>query len=271
MENKSDLKIPLYSRVTHDEHSEALKIWQVATVGPHQRMLYPRIIRELRRVLTPTSLLGEFGSGVGFVMEAIVSADPPLPYRLFLGLEINRESRMEARELVTLDQAGIVECDITNAHFPDGMFDVAVCSTVLCHFKPFPLRQALFHSIRMLSPGGVMIVCVPSVEWVIRKNTDYVILEELGPKSCVALKQGNPLHLRQSYYAREVYAGFLREAGFKIVESEEITIPDMDEIGDRYREYAGTPLFYFFSVERPQDFRVVGTDLYDKNIPRPGE
>nr|VFJ46779.1 MAG: Methyltransferase domain-containing protein [Candidatus Kentron sp. FM]VFJ47762.1 MAG: Methyltransferase domain-containing protein [Candidatus Kentron sp. FM]VFK07950.1 MAG: Methyltransferase domain-containing protein [Candidatus Kentron sp. FM] len=270
MEHRSDLKMPLYSRVTHNEHSAALKIWQVATVGPHQLMLYPRIVRALKKTLTPASLLGEFGSGVGFVMEAIVSADPPLPYRLFLGLEINRESRMEARELVTLDQAGIVECDITDSHFPDGMFDVAVCSTVLCHFKPFPLRQALFHSIRMLSPGGTMIVCVPSVEWVIRENTDYVVLEELGPKSFVAVKQGNPLHLRQSYYAREVYEGFLRDADFKIVESEEITIPDIDGIGVRYRKYAGTPLFYFFSVERPQDFKVPETELYDKNIPEIG-
>nr|VFJ89587.1 MAG: Methyltransferase domain-containing protein [Candidatus Kentron sp. LFY] len=136
-------------------------------------------------------------------MEAIITHEPPLPYRLFLGLEINQESRAEARELISLDQAGIVACDITNSHFPDGMFDAAVCSTILCHFKPFPLRKALFHSIRMLTPGGIMIVCVPSVEWVERENTEYIILEEFGPDSFVALKRGNAFHLRQCYYSRK--------------------------------------------------------------------
>nr|VFJ89591.1 MAG: hypothetical protein BECKLFY1418B_GA0070995_101622 [Candidatus Kentron sp. LFY]VFJ93989.1 MAG: hypothetical protein BECKLFY1418A_GA0070994_10361 [Candidatus Kentron sp. LFY] len=62
---KNELDPKLYSRVSRGEHSKQLKAWQLVTAGPHQLMIYPRITLELEQLLTPTSLLGEFGSGVG--------------------------------------------------------------------------------------------------------------------------------------------------------------------------------------------------------------
>jgi len=253
--------------VWYEEHSKALKFWQISTAGPHKLMIYPRLIQELKRVLTPRSLLAEFGCGVGFVMEAIITHKPRLPYRFFLGLEINRESRLEARKLISLDQAGIINCDLTNAHLPTNMFDVAICSTILCHFKPQPLRQALFHSIRMLSPGGIMLTCVPSMEWPLRKETDYAILEELGDDAFISIKHGNTYQLRQCYYSRDIYQAFLCELGFRIIKSEDMVIPDISEIGDRYRRYAGMPLFYFFVVEHPLEYKVPVTVPNDHSVP----
>ncbi len=261
--NKQDNMNP---RVMHDEHSIQLKAWQIASAGPHQLMIYPRLIKELQQILTWTTLLAEYGCGTGFVMEAIINHKPVLPYRNFLGLEINSESRLEARKLINLDRAGVIGCNLTNSHFPDNMFDVSICSTILCHFKPQPLRQALFHCIRMLSPGGTMLICVPSMEWPLHKETDYVILEELGDDAFVAVRHGNSHQLRQCYYSRKVYQTFLSNAGFKIVKSKNLLIPDTDEIGVRYCHHAGMSLFYFFVVERPLEYKIPVIEPDDRYI-----
>nr|VFJ89584.1 MAG: hypothetical protein BECKLFY1418B_GA0070995_101620 [Candidatus Kentron sp. LFY] len=49
--------------------------------------------------------------------------------------------------------------------------------------------------------------------------------------------------------------------------SRAMNIPDIHEIGDRYRKHAGVPLFYFFSVERPKGFKAPETEPHDGNIP----
>jgi hypothetical protein len=257
-------------RVMDYEHSKLLKAWQLASVGPHQLMIYPQLINELQLVLTHSTILAEYGCGAGFVMKAIIAHKPALPYRCFIGLEINMKSRLEARKLISLDQAGVIGCDLTNAHFPDNMFDVSICNTILCHFKPQPLRQALFHSVRMLSPGGTMLICVPSMEWPLRKETDYVVLEELGNNAFIAVKHGNSYQLRQCYYSFDIYQAFLRELCIRIVKSKEIIIPDICEIGDRYRRYAGMPLFYLFVIERPLKHEMSVVELNNHSVPHAG-
>ncbi len=256
-------------RVISEEHSKQLAMWQLATAGPHQMMIYPRLIQELKNLLTPSMTLAEYGCGVGFVMQAVLDHQPSLPYKNFLGLEINRESRLEARKLIPLDKGGAIHCDLTNSHLPDRFFDLAISSTILCHFKPHPLRKALFHSMRMLEKGGEMLVCVPSLEWTTRENSDYVVLEELGDESFVAVKHGNSYQLRQCYYSRQVYQNFLEESGFTIKKSEDLLIPDDERIGARYIPYVGMPLFYFFVAERPVDYKKISQyQIIKEDIPK---
>jgi ubiquinone/menaquinone biosynthesis C-methylase UbiE len=83
-----------------------------------------------------------------------------------VGVDLNREDLSKAGEMLSL-MAGeekrrwiVAQADVTGLPFADGSFDVVICSEVLEHIEDN--RAAVAELVRVLMPGGNLVVTVPS-------------------------------------------------------------------------------------------------------------
>lgn len=120
---------------------------------------------------------------------------------------------------------GTVKLDVTDLKFPDGRFDLVICSHVLEHVPDD--RKAMAEIFRVLSPGGKAVLTVPL-------NMDNALtLEDASitdPQERERL-YGQFDHVR--LYGRD-YSQRLRDAGFQVSEvvmSDEMSYMDTFRYG----------------------------------------
>lgn len=93
----------------------------------------------------------------------------------YVGVDVSTNAVREARELRL--NARTVD-DVSSLPFPDASFDAAVCIEVMEHlFQP---QLAAAEALRVLKPGGVLIVTVPNVAYW-RRRLDLALLGRWNP------------------------------------------------------------------------------------------
>ena len=83
------------------------------------------------------------------------------------------DERLRENEPYIKGRYGTLSADITNLPFADGAFDLVICSEVLEHIPEH--HSALTELVRVLKPGGNLVVSVPSwlperICWALSKN-----------------------------------------------------------------------------------------------------
>ena len=141
----------------------------------------------------------EIGCGDGFLLEAVGRERDDL---LIWGLDLSLTALGRTRAL--RPQARLVKSDAARTPFPDGAFDLLLCSEVLEHH---PDDASLLQEIRrLLSPGGRAILTTPNL-YTLRNRIRIV----RGKKPLIEIRE----HLRE--YSLEELREKIARAGIQIV------------------------------------------------------
>jgi len=164
-----------------------------------------------------------------------------------LGIDNNE---LAVSKLKDYDETLKVELgDILDINYPDSSFDAYISMGVVEHFEEGP-QAALTEAYRILKPGGLAFVSVPTVNVIRRfyrrpvRNFVYNLIrsaytlvtgwkksgtgafrdaiEMLLPESMKRLMAGGKdryCHFTEYRYTREEVEGFLRQAGFEILKT----------------------------------------------------
>jgi len=86
-----------------------------------------------------------------------------------------------------------VECDVRNITLPDGYADSAYAIHVLEHFYRYETEDVLKEWIRLLKPGGKLIIEVPCLDKVIKNFNAYISKKkEINPQATMWRLYGDP-------------------------------------------------------------------------------
>src|SRR5688572_1047700 len=133
--------------------------WPEDGVAP-QGMLLPKVERLLAKAIPTGSQVLDLGCGDGRAVGPFLLSRGCT----YVGADIseNALARAQALGLTTqlIDDAG-------DLPWPDGQFGAVVCFEVLEHL--FDPSAAVSEALRVLAPGGSMVVTVPNVAYWIRR------------------------------------------------------------------------------------------------------
>ena len=155
-----------------------------------------------------------------------------------LGIDNNE---MAIAKLKEFDSSLRVEMgDILNLGYPDDSFDAYISMGVIEHFEEGP-QLALREAHRILKPGGLVFVSVPTMNvlrsllrWPLRNAINRVVEMLLLARSIlrrcwrrqkasatagVNIQRVRYRHFSEYRYSRSELEGFLRQAGFEILET----------------------------------------------------
>jgi methionine biosynthesis protein MetW len=142
----------------------------------------------------------------------------------YVGVDVAQNAVEEARAS-GLD-AHLIQ-DAADLPFPDDSFDLAICIEVLEHlFEP---HLAVAEGLRVLGPGGRLIVTVPNVvHW--RRRLDMALLGRWNPygDELAVQKPWRDPHLR--FFTAAALKRMLEEVGFRFVELGGHTGPVLREV-----------------------------------------
>ncbi len=156
------------------------------------RALHARLTASLSEVAG--SVL-DAGCGTGGFLAALGRARPDLARH---GLEFDATA---ARRAAGKSGAEVLCGDVNAMPYPDTMFDAVVSADVLCHAAVHPPR-ALAEMARVLRPGGLLVVNMPSYRWLMSAhdrrvhNARRITLSGLD----VWLRQAGFTAIRGSYW-----------------------------------------------------------------------
>jgi SAM-dependent methyltransferase len=112
-------------------------------------------IRRAILAYRPATVL-DAGCGRGFYLRLLHE----LPgIREIYGVDTNETYLRAAAQHVRSERVGLARADITDLPFPDGRFDLVICSEVLEHVRDDD--RALEELARVIRPGGHLVITVP--------------------------------------------------------------------------------------------------------------
>jgi SAM-dependent methyltransferase len=156
--------------------------------------------------------------------------------RSYVGVDVS-PSAVELAQARGLD-VRLID-DATSLAFPDGTFDVVVCSEVLEHlFEP---QRAAAEAFRVLRPGGRLIATVPNAAYW-RDRVDAVLgLWQPGGDNRARAEPWRSPHIR--FFHLRTLRRMLLEAGFDHVHVEGIAAPLLGRVPlvRRISRAPGTP------------------------------
>ncbi len=117
-------------------------------------------------------------------------------------------------EEVTLDIDGRSNPDMVGSmvdmsFVPDETFEAAYTSHTLEHVYPHEVRLCLFNFLRVLKPGGMLMVVVPNLEG-IKATEDVVYMSNSGPISGLDMIYGHHALIAESPFMAHK-CGFVKE------------------------------------------------------------
>ena len=147
----------------------------------HFKHLIPSLSKDMRIL--------DVGCGLGYLTEKIGEGF----FCTGLDLDFNSLKNNRLRGLKNM-----LKADASNIPFPDKTFDVIICSEVLEHLPPEIDKRVLKEMARILRPGGIILLSVPSLEG-IRASSK---LRNLGHND----KHSGEYHYRLGYFWNDITA-----------------------------------------------------------------
>lgn len=230
--------------LTIEQASEAMATFVGATAG-----------------LCPEDHVLEVGCGYGAC--AVVYGKRFHPASV-IGIDVTDIRVKEGREYVAKnglsDSIDLRVGDATKLAFPDASFDKVIAVECAFHFET--RRDFMREASRVLKPGGLLVL----TDLIPRRGSDLNALR-VGEKPAAAHAQlYNPVNA----YDADVYAGYLREAGFGAVRIDSILewtlkpfVPALHRHADRTRARENAPGIHMHAdrlaqiVEAGEDYVVV--------------
>jgi ubiquinone/menaquinone biosynthesis C-methylase UbiE len=207
----------VYSRYARSRRKQ--RAW--AADNPGNAAIRAELLSQLRRLaateIAGTGAILDMGCGRGWCLRALVEAGVP-PERLH-GVDIQPERVAAARQAVP--SAEIAVGDAHNLRFPDESFALVLQFTLLSSLGSHgAIRKALGEGIRVLAPGGLLLIYEPRVPNPLNRNTLLVSDEDLAaagvaPREQVSLTLVPALARRlgrrtDRWYPRFARVSFLR-------------------------------------------------------------
>lgn len=121
------------------------------------RALHERAARALARRPGPPGPVLDAGCGTGGMMRHLRAGHAGD----ILGIEYDHEAALRAR---AKSHAGVAQGDVNALPFSDGAFAALLSLDVLCHRAVAP-GAALAEYLRVLRPGGTLIINMPAYGW----------------------------------------------------------------------------------------------------------
>jgi ubiquinone/menaquinone biosynthesis C-methylase UbiE len=167
----------VYSRYARSRRKQ--RAW--AADNPGNAAIRAELLSHLRRLaaseIAGTGAILDMGCGRGWCLSALVEDGVP-PERLN-GVDIQPERVAAARQAVP--GAEIAVGDAHNLRFPDESFALVLQFTLLSSLGSHgAIRKALGEGIRVLAPGGLLLIYEPRVPNPLNRNTLLVSDEDLA-------------------------------------------------------------------------------------------
>ena len=167
----------MYSRYARSRRKQ--RAW--AADNPGNAAIRAELLSHLRRLaaseIAGTGAILDMGCGRGWCLNALVEAGVP-PERLH-GVDIQPERVAAARQAVP--GAEIAVGDAHNLRFPDESFALVLQFTLLSSLGSHgAIRKALGEGIRVLAPGGLLLIYEPRVPNPLNRNTLLIRGEDLA-------------------------------------------------------------------------------------------
>ena len=122
------------------------------------RALHREVLDTVQAARPAPGPLLDAGCGTGGFLRQLRQDWPSLPAT---GLEYNPDAAGRAQ---AKSGARIVVGSVNAMPFETGSFAIVVCLDVLCHAAVLP-EQALAEMVRVLVPGGLLVVNLPAFDW----------------------------------------------------------------------------------------------------------
>ena len=157
----------------------------------------------LLRTLSPSGRLLDFGCGEGAFLRALRQSGAPLE---LVGCDISDGMLATARQRWDADPVPpLYAISPDGLPFADGEFDLVTVICVLHHIKPDKRAPIVRDLVRVVRPGGMLIVFEhnprnPATRWLIRRALIDANAEPLTAAECSGLLQaGGATPLRTDY------------------------------------------------------------------------
>lgn len=129
------------------------------------RALHARLLKSLVPV---RGRVLDAGCGTGGFLQVLRSRRPDFET---IGLEWNESAALRAAEK---SGSRVVHGSVNSIPFDSGSFDAIVSADVLCHEAVQPLA-ALAEFLRLLRPGGLLVMNMPAFEWLRSAHDRHVM------------------------------------------------------------------------------------------------
>ena len=136
---------PHYFRATKDQR----RAWEAEYASPHPVWRGPG---DLEAGLPEGGTLLEVGCGNGKTLAPLAAR-----YRLVAGIDFSRNALRSCAHLeAAMPELRLVQADMTELPFPEGLFNLVLCYHVLDHVLEAARRSAAREIVRMTRPAGTI-------------------------------------------------------------------------------------------------------------------
>lgn len=130
------------------------KVWD-SERDPQEDARLNRVVA-LAEVLWGQAVL-DVATGTGVLIPHLLEAIGPSGR--ITGLDLSRGMLEMARRKAFPPNVTLVQANVHNIPLPETSFDRVICNAALPHFEDFP--QSLKEMVRILKPGGVLVISFP--------------------------------------------------------------------------------------------------------------
>jgi len=151
---------------------------------------YKNSIEKIKRLLNFSEGMKslDIGAGLGAEMKAFSNAG----FDAF-GLEASKSFYNRAITHNGIDSKKLKMSMIEHAEFPDNFFDFILFDAVLEHI--YSPSEAIKKALKWLKPGGIILVMVPSANWLFHKLVNLYYKIRLSDYVCNLSPMHEPYHL----------------------------------------------------------------------------